>query len=180
MMQPDNAARSDAAAPRRMEMRRLEAAFHTERPRLLRYLNRLVGRDAAPDLVQEVFARAAATRWLAEVGSLPAYLTGIARNLAFERSRTWKRAGVTMIAFEEWHDPGMAAEQTWRIEAIDLLRLYRKALRAMPPTTRRVFALRRHHLVYREISERLGMSIASVHRHARRASTACRSIITTE
>lgn len=158
-------------------MVRLEAAFRTERPRLLRYLNHLAGREAAPDLVQEIFVRAAATPRLAEIDSLSSYLTRIARNVAFERARTGKRKEALTCAFGEQHDPGTPAEQEWSIEAVDILRLYRKALRAMPLKTRRVFLLRRRQLVYREISERLGISISNVEYHVIRALAACRSAL---
>ncbi|WP_454887395.1 RNA polymerase sigma factor [Sphingomonas oryzagri] len=170
MMQPDN------TMPQ--EMRRLDAAFRTERPRLLRYLNHLAGRDAAPDLVQEIFVRAAATPRLAEIDSLSAYLTRVARNVAFERARTGKRKEAMTCVFGEQHDPGAPAEQAWCIEVVDILRLYRKALRAMPRKTRRVFLLRRRHLTYREIGEVLGISVPTVEYHVMRAMAVCHNRIT--
>ena len=68
-------------------MAAFQAALPAEHARLLRYFNRRVGREAAPDLVQEVFARMFGSGTLDRIDNPPAYLTRIARNLLIDRPR---------------------------------------------------------------------------------------------
>ena len=64
------------------------------------------------------------------------------------------------------------------MEAADLLRLYRQAVRAMPLKTRRVFVLHRlRHRSYKQIAEQLGISVATVEYHMMRALTLCRAAV---
>lgn len=147
-----------------------------EHARLLRYFNRRVGRDAAPDLVQEVFARMFGAGTLERIENPPAYLTRIARNLLIDRARQKKRDCTIIFPFDEGRDAASRAEQTWRIEATDLLRLYRQAVRTMPPKTRRVFVMHRlRRMTYKQIAEHIGISIATVEYHMMRALTLCRA-----
>lgn len=158
------------------------AAFHAALPaehaRLLRYFNRRVGREAAPDLVQEVFARMFASGAFERIENPPAYLTRIARNLLIDRARRKRRDGTIYFPLDENRDAASRAEQTWRIEAADLFRLYRKAVRAMPPKTRRVFVLHRlRRMTYKQIAEQIGISVATVEYHMMRALTFCRAAV---
>ena len=151
---------------------------HAEHARLLRYFNRRVGRDAAPDLVQEVFARLLGCGALERIESPAAYLTRIARNLLIDRARRKKREHPIFYSLDEEHDAPASAEQTWRIEAMDLLRLYRQAVRAMSPKTRRVFLMHRlRRLTYKQIAEALDISIPTVEYHIMRALALCRATV---
>lgn len=155
-----------------------QAALPAEHARLLRYFNRRVGHDAAPDMVQEVFARMFGTGTLERIENPSAYLTRIARNLLIDRARHKKRDGTIFFPLDENRDAASRAEQTWRIEAADLLRLYRQAVRAMPLKTRRVFVLHRlRHRSYKQIAEQLGISVATVEYHMMRALTLCRAAV---
>ena len=159
-------------------MAAFQAALPAEHTRLLRYFNRRVGRNAAPDLVQEVFARMFGSGALDRIENPGAYLTTIARNLLIDRARRKKRDCPVFFLLDEDRDGVSRAEQTWRIEAIDLLRLYRKAVRSMPPKTRRVFLMHRlRRLTYKQIAEQVGISIATVEYHLMRALTLCRAAV---
>ena len=155
-----------------------QATLPAEHARLLRYFNRRVGRDAAPDLVQEAFARMFGSGALERIDNPPAYLTRIARNLLIDRSRQKRRDCSIFFPLDENRDAASHAEQTWRIEAVDLLRLYRQAVRAMPPKTRRVFVMHRlRRMTYKQIAEQLGISVATVEYHMMRALTLCRAAV---
>lgn len=155
-----------------------QAMLPSEHARLLRYFNRRVGRDAAPDMVQEVFVRMFGTGTLERIENPPAYLTRIARNLLIDRARRKKRDCTIFFPLDENRDAASRAEQTWRIEAADLLRLYRQTVRAMPPKTRRVFVLHRlRRMTYKQIAEHIGISIATVEYHMMRALVLCRAAI---
>ncbi len=164
-----------------MSMAAFQAKLPAEHARLLRYFNRRVGRDAAPDLVQEVFARMFGSGALDRIDNPPAYLTRIARNLLIDRARHKKRDCPVFFPFDEGRDAVSRAEQTWRIEAADLLRLYRQTVRAMSPKTRRVFVLHRlRHKTYKQIAQQLGISVATVEYHMMRALTLCRAAVASQ
>lgn len=155
-----------------------QAMVPAEHARLLRYFNRRVGRDAAPDMVQEVFARMFGSGALERIENPPAYLTRIARNLLIDRERQQRRSCTVFFPLDENRDAASRGEQTWRIEATDLLRLYRQTVRAMPPKTRRVFAMHRlRRMTYRQIAEQVGISVATVEYHMMRALALCRAAI---
>lgn len=159
-------------------MAAFQAWLPAEHARLLRYFNRRVGRDAAPDLVQEAFARMFGSGSLDRIENPAAYLTIIARNLLIDRARRKKRDCPIFFPLDEDRDGVSRAEQTWRIEAMDLARLYRQAVRTMPPKTRRVFLMHRlQHLTYKEIAEQIGISVATVEYHMMRALTLCRAAV---
>ena len=149
----------------------LEELYRTESPKLLRYFQRRVREgDDAFDLVQESFVRL--TRFMAR-HPLPypaPYLQRIARNLLFDRAR---RLDTRLAIFHvPVDDAGLAidADQAHRMEADDVMRLYRSALEALPDKTREIFLLHRmDELTYKEIGKRLGLSIPTVQYHVARA-----------
>ncbi|WP_371431960.1 RNA polymerase sigma factor [Novosphingobium sp.] len=148
----------------------LEATFHTEHQRLFRYFRRRTDADLATDLVQEVFARAAKGARLEQADNPAAYLARIARNLLIDRARQAGRDRVLFFPLDERYDVPTPPEQTWDIEAAELLGCYRHTIEAMPPKTRRVFLLHRiEQRTYREIGEQLGISIPTVQYHVVRA-----------
>src|SRR5690606_31080946 len=129
-------------------------------------------------LVQETFARLFGSGALERIDNPPAYLSRIARNLLIDRARQKKRDRATVFLFDEDRDAASRAEQTWRIEAADLLRVYRQAVRNMPPKTRRVFLLHRlGRMTYKQIAEHIGISTATVEYHMMRALASCRAAI---
>lgn len=155
-----------------------EALYHSEYRRLLRKLRRRVGPDEAPDLVQEVFARFLRSEALDRVENPAAYLSRITRNLLIDRARQKQRGMPIFFSFDEERSASSRPDQTWRIEAIDLFRLYRKTVRAMPPKTRRVFLMCRvKRMRYSDIAVELGIGVATVDYHMVQALARCRAAV---
>lgn len=148
----------------------LEDAFRSERGRLLHYLGRRAGTDHAPDLVQEVFVRAAGSRQAGVLANPAAFLTRIARNLLIDRSRRRQTSNIILFPLDEARDEAVQPDQEVAIQASDLQRVYEQAIDRLPEKTRRVFLLSRHeNLTYRQISEQLGITVATVEYHMMRA-----------
>jgi len=150
-------------------MAAFQAALPAEHARLLRYFNRRVGREAAPDLVQEVFARMFGSGTLDRIDNPPAYLTRIARNLLIDIKRSKRSKPTAFYSLDEERDSVSCADQTWRIEAADLSHLYR------------VFLMRRvRRMSYKEIAASLGVSVATVDYHMVQALALCRAAVTAQ
>ena len=148
----------------------LETAYRTHRASLFYFLRRKAGAEEAPDLVQEVFARAAGSAQRDRLVNPGGFLRRIAQNLLIDRARRRKSAPTALFSLREESDAATPATQEWNLEAADLLRLYEQAVDAMPPKTRRVFLMHRvDELSYREIHEQLGISIATVEYHMMKA-----------
>lgn len=150
----------------------LEAAYHSERGRLLAYIRRRVGLEAAPDLVQEVYARAAGSPQSQRLANPAGFLQRIARNLLIDVARRNRTGAVALTPFDESRDAASPPEQEWRIEAEDLLRTYQAALDGLPEKTRRVFLMHRvDEMSYQAIHKALGISVATVEYHMMKALT---------
>jgi RNA polymerase sigma factor (sigma-70 family) len=148
----------------------LDTIYRTHRTSLFHFLRRKAGSEEAPDLVQEVFARAAGSTQRHQLINPGGFLRRIAQNLLIDRARRQKSARATFFPLREERDGATPAAQEWNLEAADLLRLYETAVDAMPPKTRRVFLMHRvDELSYREIHELLGISIATVEYHMMKA-----------
>src|SRR3546814_20586108 len=93
-------------------MAAFQAALPAEHARLLRYFRRRVGRAAAPELVQEAFARMFGCGALERIDNPPAYLTRIARTLLIDRARQKKRDCATVFPLAEKHDAASPAKET--------------------------------------------------------------------
>ena len=148
----------------------LEAAYRAHRTSLFHFLRRKAGAEEAPDLVQEVFARAAGSEQRNQLTNPGGFLRRIAQNLLIDRARRQKSSRATFYPLRDEGEGATPAAQEWDLEAADLLRLYEAAVDALPPKTRRVFLMHRvDELSYREIHEALGISIATVEYHMMRA-----------
>ena len=148
----------------------LADAYREHRGTLLGFLRRKAGAEEATDLVQEVFARAAGSKQRGTLINPGGFLKRIAQNHLIDRARQQRSNDVLVVPFQEQRDASCAPQQEWQLEADDLLRLYEQAVDAMPFKTRRVFLMHRvDELSYREIHERLGISIATVEYHIMRA-----------
>lgn len=161
---PDD--RPRAAEPGARDASDLDTAFREHGRALLQFLRRKAGADEAPDLVQEVFVRAAGSAQRDSLVNPGGFLRRIASNLLIDRSRKEERRGAGDLSFCEERDCASPAQQTWDIEAADLMGLYEAALATMSPRSREVFLMHRvDELSYREIHEKLGISVATVEYH---------------
>src|SRR3546814_15582045 len=74
------------------------------------------------------------------------------------------------VCSSDLRDASVLPEQTLDLEAADLLRIYKQAVNDLPEKTRRVFMMSRdEELTYSQISEQLGISMATVQYHMVRA-----------
>ena len=148
----------------------LDRAFRDDGAVLLRYLGRHVGAEAAPDMMQEVFLRAAGSEQRHRLANPAAFLQRIARNLLINHAISSRRNKIVLLPLQEEHDLASPPEQELGMEAADLLRLYERAVTGLSEKTRRVFLMHRvEELSYREIHQRLGISIATVEYHMMKA-----------
>ncbi len=152
-----------------IDRRRVEEMYRSEAPRLARFLRkRLSGTDDPLDFVQDAFLRLVGSNPDAPLRNPEAYLQRIVRNLLIDRSRN-HTIKVQHVPIEDLQIPVPPA-QSYAIEASDMKRQYRSAVDALPPRTREVFLLSRVEDVdYREIAERLGISIRTVEWHVAQA-----------
>lgn len=144
----------------------LDAVFRAHRPALVRFFQRRVGHDEAPDLVQDVFARAAGSKQRNHLLNPGGFLRRIAQNLLIDRSRKHARNNVILLPLAEASDAPSPAEQEHELHAQDLVQALDRALDTMPEKTRRVFLMHRvDDLSYREIREIVGISASTVEYH---------------
>ena len=158
-----------------------EAFYRAEHPRVLRYFQRKTGREVAPDLAQEVFARLLRSGAFERADCPQAYLTRIARNLLIDITRRKKSSPTAFYHFDEARDAASCADQSWRMEAAQLSQLYRRTVRGMPPKTRRIFLMRRvRHMSCKEIAASVGISLATVDYHMVQALALCRAAVASQ
>jgi len=159
-------------------MAAFDTFYRAQHPRMLRYFRKKVGPDVAPDLMQEAFTRLLRSGAFERVDHPEAYLSRTARNLLIERARRKMRRQATFFPFDEERDAVLPPEQMRQLDAADLRRACWRALRAMPPRTRRIFLMHRlRGLTYKQIAEQLGIGDKGVEYHMMRALTRCRRAI---
>lgn len=149
---------------------RFSQLYETEAPRLLRYFRRHTHDcHTAPDLVQDAFARLAATERATPLVNPAAYLQRIARNLLIDRARSRALRDTWHVALDE-EQGSVPASQEDALLASELLTLYEKAIAELPERTRMIFVLQRADgLTYRAIAQRLGLPLWTVEHHMKRA-----------
>ncbi len=136
-----------------------------------RFLRRFTVHAAdAEDLAQEAFLRAFAAEADQSITSPKAFLFRVARNLALnERSKAANATTVPLEGFAEnlvVGDVGQVALED-EMDARQRIRLLAQAMAGLPPQCSRVFLLRKvHGLSYKEIAERLGISVSTAEKHA--------------
>lgn len=155
-----------------------DAFYRSQYERLFHYFRRRVGRDAAPDLVQEAFTRMLRSGAFERVEYPEGYLIWTAHNLLINRARTWRRKQCMLYPLDEARDAPVPPDQIRRIEELDIRRMIRPALLAIPPKTRRIFLMSRlRQQTYREIAAELGIAEKTVENHMSRALARCRRAI---
>ena len=122
---------------------------------------------------EEAFARLA--KWMSAnpVRQPGPYLQRIARNLLVDRARQSRSRPLSdYLPISDDLVLSVPPDQMHRLEANDVLEIYRRALDELPPRTREVFLLHRvDELTYKEIGARLEISIPTVQYHVARALT---------
>ncbi|OWR00212.1 RNA polymerase sigma factor [Sphingopyxis witflariensis] len=176
--EPDTGASEFESGPvSRGSITAFAAFYRAEQGRLFHYFRRKVGREAAPDLVQEAFTRMFRSGAYGRVEHPQAYLMRTAHNLLIERARRWHRKERMLFPLDEARDAAVVPDQERQFEAMELRRAFRTALLAMPRRTRRIFLMHRlRGLTYAQIAEQLGLSIKAVEKHIGRALKRCRKV----
>ncbi|WP_439486902.1 RNA polymerase sigma factor [Blastomonas fulva] len=149
--------------------------YRSQHRGLFNYFRRRVGREEAPDLVQQAFCGMFRCGAFDRVDNPKAYLFRIASNLVIDEARREMRRPRLVFSFNEELDAPAHPEQEQQIEAIELRRVFWQALRAMPRRTRRVYLMHRlRGMTYRQIAEQLDIGENGVEYHMMRALARCR------
>lgn len=138
---------------------------------LKRFLRRYVPRpEDADDLAQESFVRAYAAEAINPITSPKAFLFTTARNLALNERA--KMVNATSVPLEDFTEPTVLVDATQaspeeQMDAKVRVRVLAQAMTTLPPQCSKVFLLRKvHGLSYKEIAERLGISVSTAEKHA--------------
>jgi len=161
--------------------------FETWYPRLLRFAKEYVG-DEAEDILQNVFLKLWEKRTLLSADTnLNAYLLTMVKNRCMdflnhqkvvERYASHQKTIQQETSFNYYAISKFDPEQM-DIEALE--RLAEKAIAELPEQCRKVFELSRYEgLKYREIAERLGISVKTVETHISNALKILRKKLITE
>src|ERR1700757_4525508 len=143
--------------------------FAGRRQALHRYIRRFVGsNETAKEIVQEAFLRTYRER--ETVTTLRAFLFSTARNLAANEYR--HRRTVEKDKMGEIADSRVKSErESLETELLrdERNRLIQEAIDRLPPQCRAAFALRVfHECSYKEVADRLGISVKTVEKHIAR------------
>jgi len=138
---------------------------------LKRFLRRFSAHSAdAEDLAQEAFVRAYAAEAEQPIASPKAFLFRVARNLALNERA--KAANATTVPLEDFADTSVIEDVGQvalddEMEAHQRIRMLAEAMASLPPQCSKVFLLRKvYGLSYKEIAERLGISVSTAEKHA--------------
>jgi RNA polymerase sigma-70 factor (ECF subfamily) len=137
-------------------------------------------RDAAEDLLQEVFCRAWQARdRYAETGKERSYLLRIADRLACDRARCPKREQVLSVAEWQQVEPVNGEEPPWEGLAHDeTRRQLAAALDALSEPQRRTLLLRFYgEMEFSEIAQTMGCPLNTVLSHNRRGLLAMKDLL---
>lgn len=158
-----------------------ETFYRSQNRSLFHFFRRRAGRDAAADLVQEVFARMLCADAFERLDNPRAYMFSAARNLLIERSRRKARNEARLYPLDEGREAPVCPEQAYSIEAADLRRTLRRTILAMPRRTRRIFLMHRlRSQTYREIANEVGIGEQGVEYHMMRALARCRTAVASQ
>ena len=149
----------------------LIAAYMVKREDLIRYFaGRLHSREAAEDLIQDLYVRICAIEADQPIDNPPAYLFRLAHNQMLDRLRSRQRSNARDEAWRRTqgadiagHDVADEASPEQAVAARDRLRRVLEAIRALPPRTRRAFELHRlEGLSQEQTAQALGVSRKTV------------------
>lgn len=148
-----------------------------ERPLRAYFSKRVNHAEDVDDLLQELLSRLWSAKSSRAIENPDGYIFQAAANLLNERYRKagTKRATMDDFAFYQTASEEITPERI--LQGKDELRLLEQALAELPPRTRTVFLLHRYEgFKYREIAERIGVSVSAVEKHIASAARhiACR------
>jgi RNA polymerase sigma factor (sigma-70 family) len=159
----------DPVVHERNARRVLDGLFRRERSALIRYIQRRVGLEAAGDLVQDVFLRAATSPQINDLYNARAFLRRVADNAIIDRARR-NKCRIATLPLAEANEASCVATQEQEHAADDLQAALERALAGLPERTRAIFIMHRFdEKAYRDIHHELGISIATVEYHMMRA-----------
>lgn len=142
---------------------------------LLNFFTRRVGREEAPDLLQEAFVRALRHENLDSIINPPAFLQRIASNLTRDHVRR-KKTEAKYLRFTGMlgDPPAEDAPADVRVDYDRRLQRLRAAIERLPPRCREVFELSAFEdAPFPEIARRLGISERMVREHMSIAMRRC-------
>jgi RNA polymerase sigma factor (sigma-70 family) len=149
--------------------------FERNQRSLLGYLTRKVGRDHAPDLLQETFLRFIQHSRIEAVAEPPPFLQQIATNLARDFARR-RKTEAKYLEFGNLPENARssAALPGARLEAEQQWRALCAVVEGLPPRCREVFTLYVDEaLSLGEIAQRMGISHNMAQKHMRLALARC-------
>lgn len=162
--------RSAEAFSIRVGMSQILKAFMENQTALRRYVRRFALRaEDIEDLVQETFIHAFAAENSRKIRFPKAFLFRVARNLALNE-RT-KMSNATTESLEDLSDQSVIADVRHvsadeEMSSRQHVRLLAQAVASLPPQCSRVFLLRKvQGLTYKQIAERLNISVSTVEKH---------------
>jgi RNA polymerase sigma-70 factor (ECF subfamily) len=151
------------------------------RPALMRYFQRRTASVSdAEELVQELFLRLLRRADLFALENLDGYVFEAAANLARDRVRRQQARGGRHIDIADIEAATDEPSPEQVVDARKRLDLMLVALDGLPPRARTIVILRRfENLTYRQIAERLDISVSAVEKHMVRAMSALRAALGT-
>ena len=151
------------------------------RPALMRYFQRRTASVSdAEELVQELFLRLLRRADLFALENLDGYVFEAAANLARDRVRRQQARGGRHIDIADIEAETDEPSPEQVVDARKRLDLMLVALDGLPPRARTIVILRRfENLTYRQIAERLDISVSAVEKHMVRAMSALRAALGT-
>lgn len=158
----------------------LQEVWRSSGPSLYRQALAITGDpQAAEDVVQEAFVRVWRRRArLRDPKAVGAYLSRAVRNVAFDLLRRHKAAGKALAGKALLVVPAVEPAETTRDEARAEAARVSAALLKLPPEQREVVQLRIHEgCPFKEVAERTGVPLGTVHSRYRYAMKRLRSLL---
>ena len=155
---------------RRQKLSSVTQAFLTNQDSIKRFISRFLFRQQdIDDVAQEAFLKAYNAELEKDIEHPKAYLFQIARNVALEGLRR-KSSQIAdhIVDFDEKSITGGESSVEAAMETEEYLGVFCEAAAQLTPKCRRVFLMRKvYGFSYKEITERLGISLSTAEKHMR-------------
>ena len=154
----------------RQKLSAVTQAFLTNQDAIKRFVSRFLYRQQdIDDVAQEAFLKAYNVELKRDIEHPKAYLFQIARNVALEGLRK-KSSQIAdhIVDFDENSITGYEGSVEAHMETQEYLGAFCEAAALLTPKCRRVFLMRKvYGFSYKEITERLGISMSTAEKHMR-------------